>query len=124
MHNCNVFSFIQVSPLDLQLRVGAILLEATVARGSDCVEQIRRSYVSIETNKEGEEVAKIRGNVKKKTMQGRSNNFEPMNLTINDEEEVAAIKKLLPRVAENNLLKVFKLYELNQQIMLGKVMQA
>ena len=108
----------------MQLRVGAILLEATVARGSDCVEQIRRSYVSIETNKEGEEVAKIRGNVKKKTMQGRSNNFEPMNLTINDEEEVAAIKKLLPRVAEKNLLKVFKLYELNQQIMLGKVMQA
>ena len=89
--------------MDLQLRVGAILLEATVARGSDCVEQIRRSYVSIEKNREGEEVAKIRGNVKKKTMQGRSSNFEPMNLTINDEEEVAAIQKLLHRVAKKSL---------------------
>ena len=91
-----------MSPLDLQLRVGAILLEATVARGSDCVEQIRRSYLSIEVGKNGEEVARIRGNVKKKTMQGRSANFEPMDVTITGKEEVAAMEKLLNRVANGS----------------------
>ena len=111
MYKCNAFSFTQVSPLDLQLKVGAILLQATVARGSDCVEQIRRSYVSIEVGKEGNKMAKIRGNVKKKTMQGRSSNFEPMNVTITGKEEVETIEKLLHIVAKklhricSNLLK-------------------
>ena len=89
-----------MSPLDLQLKSGAILLQATVARGSDCPVQIRRSYVSIEMGKQGEKVAKIRGNVKKKTMQGRSSNFEPMDVAISGKEEVATLEKLLHRVAK------------------------
>ena len=91
----------KASPVDLQLKVGAILLQATVARGSDCVEQIRRGYVSIAVGKEGDKVAKIRGNVKKKTMQGRSSNFEPMNVTITGTEEVKTIEELLHMVAKN-----------------------
>ena len=105
-----------MSPLDLQLRVGAILLEATVARGSDCVEQIRRSYLSIEVGKNGEEVARIRGNVKKKTMQGRSANFEPMDVTVTGKEEVAAIEKLLNRVAENGSNSTRQLYKRSDKI--------
>ena len=52
--------------------------------------------------KNGEEVARIRGNVKKKTMQGRSANFEPMDVTITGKEEVAAMEKLLNRVANGS----------------------
>ena len=81
------------------MKSGAILLQATVARGSDCPVQIRRSYVSIEMGKQGEKVAKIRGNVKK-TMQGRSSNFEPMDVAISGKEEVATLEKLLHRVAK------------------------
>ena len=87
--------------MDLQLKVGAILLETTVARGSDCPVQIRRSYVSIEVGKQGGKVAKLRGNVKKKTMQGRSSNFEPMDLTIAEKEEVETIEKLLHQSCKN-----------------------
>ena len=82
------------------MRVAAILLQATVARGSDCPLQIRRSYVSIEIGKKNEKVARIRGNVKKKTMQGRSSNFEPMNVLISGKEEVESIEKLLHKVAK------------------------
>ena len=82
------------------MRVAAILLQATVARGSDCPLQIRRSYVSIEIGKKNEKVARIRGNVKKKTMQGRSSNFEPMNVVISGKEEVESIEKLLQKVAK------------------------
>ena len=72
--------------------------------------------MSIEVGKNGEEVARIRGNVKKKTMQGRSANFEPMDVTVTGKEEVAAIEKLLNRVAENGSNSTRQLYKRSDKI--------
>ena len=78
---------IQTEPKNLQLKVNAIILENTVARGADCVQQVRRQYVNFE-NEEGAEVVRIKGNVHKKTMQGRSANFEPLNVVVHGQAEV------------------------------------
>lgn len=63
-------------------------MQNTVARGSDCVQQVRRSYISFEHNEDGFEVVRIKGNVHRKTMQGRSANFEPMDKVVHGKEEV------------------------------------
>ena len=70
--------------------------------------------MSIEMGKQGEKVAKIRGNAKKKTMQGRSSNFEPMDVAISGKEEVATLEKLLHRVAK----VAFNLFKVNDKAML------
>lgn len=77
-----------MEPKHLQLKVNAILLENTVARGKDCIQQIRRRYVKVEVDEEGREVVRIRGNVHKKTMQGRADDFKPLDVVVHGQAEV------------------------------------
>ena len=77
-----------MEPKHLQLKVNAILLENTVARGKDCIQQIRRRYVKVEVDEEEREVVRIRGNVHKKTMQGRADDFKPLDVVVHGQAEV------------------------------------
>merc|ERR1719391_267148 len=85
----------QVRPNDLQLMVGAILVENTVARGTHCFQQIRRRYVNIEVDEEGKKVVRVKGNVARKTLPGRAADYEPLNVVIQEEQEVKTIEKLM-----------------------------
>ena len=59
-----------------------------MARGKDCIQQIRRRYVKVEVDEEGREVVRIRGNVHKKTMQGRADDFKPLDVVVHGQAEV------------------------------------
>ena len=63
-------------------------MQNTVARGADCAQQVRRSYINFEHTEDGIEVVRIHGNVHRKTMQGRSANFAPMDKVVHGKEEV------------------------------------
>ena len=78
----------QTKPKDLQLKVNVIMMENLVARGADFVQQLRRSYIHFEQNEDGFEVVRIKGNVHRKTMQGRSANFEPIDKVVHGKAEV------------------------------------
>ena len=77
----------KVEPADLQLRVAAIVIEALVARGTACFQQIRRQYLNAE-EEDGKQVIRIKGNVVRKTLPGRAADYEPINVVIYQEEEV------------------------------------
>ena len=77
-----------MSPEELQLKVGYILLEATVGRGANLLSQIRRQYVTIQTDQTGGKTARIRGNAKRKTMQGRNSDYRPLDVTVYGHFEV------------------------------------
>ena len=79
----------QVEPVDLQLMVGAMLVEATVARGTHCFQQIRRRYVNIEVDEEGKKVVRVKGNVVRKTLPGRAAEYQPLDVVIHGEQEVS-----------------------------------
>ena len=70
-----------MEPKILQLKVNLIILQNTVARGANYVQQVRRRYLSFD-REEGEEVVRIKGNVHKKTMQGRAAQPSAYRLTI------------------------------------------
>ena len=63
-----------------------IILENTVARGADCVQQVRRRYINIE-QENGLEVVRIKGNIHKKNMQGRAANYKPLDVVVHGEAE-------------------------------------
>ena len=71
----------KVEPADLQLRVAAIVIEALVARGTACFQQIRRRYLNAE-EEDGKQVIRIKGNVVRKTLPGRAADYEPINVVI------------------------------------------
>ena len=79
---------IKVMPADLQLMVGAILVENTVARGTRCFQQIRRQYVNIEVDAEGEKMVRVKGNIARKTLPGRAADYAPLNVVIQEQAEV------------------------------------
>ena len=84
-----------MDPEELTLKAAAIILEGTCGRGVTMQAQIRRSMVVITTDKRGRKQVRIRGNVKRKTMQGRSDNYAPLDKTIYGEFEVFYPKTLL-----------------------------
>ena len=57
--------------------------------------QMRRSMITITADKRGRKQVRIRGNVKRKTMQGRSDNYAPLNKMIYGEFEVIYSKYFL-----------------------------
>ena len=69
-----------------------IILENTVARGADCVQQVRRRYINIE-QENGLEVVRIKGNIHKKNMQGRAANYKPLDVVVHGEAEVVTISQ-------------------------------
>ena len=76
-----------MEPKILQLKVNLIILQNTVARGANYVQQVRRRYLSFD-REEGEEVVRIKGNVHKKTMQGRAADFKPLDVMVHGQAEV------------------------------------
>ena len=82
-------------PEDLLLIVGTALLEADVSRGTAVLGQIRRSFISIKADEEGEHFIAVKGNVRRKTNNGNSKKFKPMNFKIRGKLEIKAIRKLL-----------------------------
>ena len=89
----DLFALQVVDPEELSLRVFLILLEHTVARGSTTPSQIRRSYISIQHDDKGRKIARILGNVHRKTMQGRSADYRPLDVTAFGELEVRLVGK-------------------------------
>ena len=92
-------------PEDLLLIVGTALLEADMGRGTSVLLQIRRSFISVKADEEGKHFVAVKGNLRRKTNNGNSSKFKPMNFKISSELEVKAIKKLLdtlPSVGCNN----------------------
>ena len=81
-----------VDPEELSMRVFLILLEHTVARGSTTPSQIRRSYVTIQHDDKGRKIARILGNIRRKTMQGRSADYRPLDVTVFGELEVRLVE--------------------------------
>lgn len=81
-------ALMKVMPGDLQLMVGAILLENTVARGTHCLQQIRRQYVNVEVNGKGEKMVRVKGNIARKTLPGRAADYAPLDVVIEEEAEV------------------------------------
>ena len=81
-----------VDPEELSLRVFLILLEHTVARGSSTPSQIRRSYISIQHDEKGRKIVRILGNIRRKTMQGRSADYRPLDVTVFGELEVRLVE--------------------------------
>ena len=63
-------------------------MEATVGRGVSLSSQIRRSFVKVEHDTKGRRYVRIHGYVIRKTMQGRSNNYAPLNEIVYGEMEV------------------------------------
>ena len=82
-------------PEDLLLIVGTALLEADMGRGTSVLLQIRRSFISVKADEEGKHFVAVKGNLRRKTNNGNSSKFKPMNFKISSELEVKAIKKLL-----------------------------
>ena len=82
-------------PEELLLIVGTILLESDISRGTAVLGQIRRSFVSIKADGEGKHYIVVKGNARRKTNNGNSKKYKPMNFKIMGELEVKAIKKLL-----------------------------
>ena len=82
-------------PEELLLIVGTILLESDISRGTAELGQIRRSFVSIKADGEGKHYIVVKGNARRKTNNGNSKKYKPMNFKIMGELEVKAIKKLL-----------------------------
>ena len=98
MH-CDGFYFTpQVeNPEELAIRVFIILLEHTVARGSTTPAQIRRSYISVQHDSQGRRTVRVHGNAERKNMQGRNENYKPIDVKVFGELEVrlAAINGLV-----------------------------
>ena len=84
----------KVMPGDLQLMVGAILLENTVARGTHCLQQIRRQYVNVEVNGKGEKMVRVKGNIARKTLPGRAADYAPLDVVIEEEAEVESARPI------------------------------
>ena len=82
-------------PEELLLIVGTILLESDISRGTAVLGQIRRSFMSIKADGEGKHYIVVKGNARRKTNNGNSKKYKPMNFKIMGELEVKAIKKLL-----------------------------
>ena len=53
--------------------------------------QIHRSYLTIEHNNKGRKIARILGNVRRKTMQGRSADYRPLDVKVFGELEVRVV---------------------------------
>ena len=95
-----------MDPEELSLKAAAIILEGTCGRGVTMQAQIRRSMVAITTDKMGRKQVRIRGNVKRKTMQGRSDNYAPLDKMIYGEFEV-----LYPEILFTPFTSCFSTYE-------------
>ena len=82
----------QLSDLEeLALKVATIILEGTSGRGTAMQAQIRRSMVKVVRDSQGRKSVRVRGNVTRKTMHGRSDNYAPLDKTIHGEFEVSWI---------------------------------
>ena len=71
--------------------MATIILEGTSGRGVAMQAQIRRSMVKVDRDQKGRKNIRIRGNVTRKTMQGRSDNYAPLDKNIHGEFEVTQI---------------------------------
>ena len=71
-------------PEDLALKVGTVLLEADVARGTSVLKQIRRSFIKVANDSQGKPMIVVKGNVKRKTNRWNSKQFKPMDFKIRD----------------------------------------
>ena len=71
--------------------MATIVLEGTSGRGVAMQAQIRRSMVKVSRDQKGRKTVRIRGNVTRKTMHGRSDNYAPLDKQIHGEFEVFQI---------------------------------
>ena len=71
-------------PEDLILKVGTVLLEADVARGTSVLKQMRRSFIKVANDSQGKPMIVVKGNVKRKTNRWNSKQFKPMDFKIRD----------------------------------------
>ena len=78
-------------PEELYLRVFLILLEHTMARGNTTPSQIRRSYITIQHDKNGKKIARVLGNVRRKTMMGRSADYRLLDVKVFGNLEVRLV---------------------------------
>ena len=82
-------------PEQLLLIVGTILLEGDIARGTCVLKQIRRNYIHVTNDDQGNIMVIVKGNVIRKTNTGSSKEYKAMDFKIRGKYEVKAIQKLL-----------------------------
>ena len=110
------------NPKQLLLIVGTILLEGDVARGTCVLKQIRRNYIHVTNDDQGNPMVVVKGNVIRKTNMSSSKVYKPMKFKIRGQYEVKAIQKLmnnLPPVGCNHCALAMPL---SQQRLLARVL--
>ena len=79
-------------PEQLLLIVGTILLEGDIARGTCVLKQIRRNYIHVTNDEQGNIMVIVKGNVIRKTNTGSSKEYKAMDFKIRGKYEVKAFK--------------------------------
>ena len=82
-------------PEELLLIVGTAFLEADISRGTAVLGQIRRSFVSVQADDRGKHYITVKGNTRRKTNNGNSKKYKPMNFKIVGELEVKRSRNFL-----------------------------